>query len=108
MIYISNESPHQVLTNDPCLRSIRQTRQMLTYGLQVYTAHRSYFDVSIISFTNALAGGGGDCLHYVTGNVKIATMCSVNLKSISSAGKDKTNNNCNDQLSTYALWKPAA
>ena len=28
-----------------------------TYGLQVYTAHSSYFDASILSFTNALAAG---------------------------------------------------
>ena len=29
-----------------------------TYLLQVYAAHGSYFDVSIIVFKNALAGGG--------------------------------------------------
>ena len=48
-------STTRTLTVDHCNCFISACR---TYLLQVYTAHSSYFDVSIISFTNALAGGG--------------------------------------------------
>ena len=62
-----------MLTVDHCNCFIFSLRNLFTSS---YTADSSYFDVSIISLTNALAGGGGgssgnvpkgpDCLRYAT------------------------------------------
>ena len=82
------------------------------FSLQVQTGHGTYFDISIISFTNALAGGGvsngkilegHDCLRYATGFPLVSWILG-NVEGVIRLFIVVKNQNCQAYLGAFFLF----